>query len=157
MGCVCISACSESIMVRGIPKEPEQPGELTELQEVQISAPCAPAWRERGCAKPSLAQRRGMVWLVCSICPGHTEGARASSQGGRAQCLGWLHTELHLTCSSWTAVLYSPICVCVHLEKLASEESWNFSINLFLFGFVLLLMSHRQGLLSVAYVRQCAN
>lgn len=42
----------------------------------------------------------------------------------------------------------------MHLEKLASEESWNFdlSINLFLVCFVLLLMSHRQGLLPVTYV-----
>lgn len=82
--------------------------------------------------------------------------ARGISKGleGRVQSLSWVHTELHFMYSLLTAVLSSPTCIYVHLEKLASEESWDFdlSINLFLFCFILLLMSHRQGLLPVTYV-----
>lgn len=73
---MCIRACLESIMGRDIPTEPEQPGELTGLQKVQISAALGFSLGKSGSgASRSLPGTRweGMVCVVCSTCPGHTQ------------------------------------------------------------------------------------
>lgn len=70
---MCISACLESIMVRDIPKEPEQPEELTVLQKVQISAALCLSLGER------------VDWTI-QIAPWHKMGGNGVSGAPSAQC-----------------------------------------------------------------------